>query len=106
MRRVSISEARARLPELARHVVARPGTAVVIENQRMSEAVALTSERHLRFLEAQAMELRKQAGEAFVLKGSVATDLGADELAAALESLRAEQAAAELGRLADLADPS
>jgi PHD/YefM family antitoxin component YafN of YafNO toxin-antitoxin module len=104
MRRLSISEARARLPELARHVVARPGTAVVIENQRMDEAVVLTSERHLRFLEAQAMELRKHAPAAFTLRGSAETDLGADELASALERLRSEQSAVELGRLADLAE--
>lgn len=104
MRRLSISEARARLPELARHVVARPGTAVVIENQRMDEAVVLTSERHLRYLEAEVAELRKRAGAAFVLAGSAATELGADELAAALDRLRSEQSAADLGRLADLAE--
>lgn len=101
---MSISEARARLPELARHVVARPGAAVVIENQRMDEAVVLTSERHLRFLEAQVAELRKHVAGSFVLRGSAETDLGPDELAAALTRLRSEQSAAELGRLAEFAD--
>ena len=104
MRRLSISEARARLPELARQVVARPGTAVVIDNQRMDEAVVLTSERHLRYLEAEVEELRKRAGETFVLAGSAATDLEADELAEALAQLRSEQSAAALGRLAELAE--
>jgi PHD/YefM family antitoxin component YafN of YafNO toxin-antitoxin module len=104
MPRLSISEARARLPELARQVVARPGTAVVIENQRMDEAVVLTSERHLRYLEAEVEGLRKRVGDPFALAGSAATDLDADELAAALERLRSEQNAAALGRLSELAD--
>jgi hypothetical protein len=76
----------------------------VIENQRMDEAVVLTSERHLRFLEAQVAELRKQAGGSFVLAGSADTDLPVEELAVALERLRAERSAVELGRLASLAE--
>jgi len=104
MKRLSISEARARLPELARQVVSRPGTAVVIENQRMDEAVVLTSERHLRYLEAELEVLRKRAGESFLLAGSASTDLDADELAEALARLRSEQSAAALGRLAELAE--
>ena len=50
------------------------------------------------------MELRKQAPAAFTLLGSAETDLGAEELAAALEQLRSERSAAELGRLADLVE--
>lgn len=100
---MSISEARARLPELARYVVARPGAVVVIENRRMEEAVALTSVRHLEALERQVRERSKEVGMGFVLKGSIETDLSDAELEAAFQRMRAEQASLEVVRLEGLA---
>ncbi len=99
---IGISEARARLPELAGRVASRPGEVVVIENRRRGERVVLTAESYLRSLEEVVAEAQKQAGKAFELEGSIESDLDADELAGALAALRRARDAADLARLEDL----
>jgi hypothetical protein len=103
MEPIGISEARARLLELASHVASRSGKVVVIENRRRGERVALVAETYLRLLEMRVKEMEKLPMDAFVLEGSVESDLSAAELAEAITLMRKAQDAADLGRLADLA---
>jgi hypothetical protein len=101
---LTISEARARLPELVRYVTTRPDAVVRIENRRRGERVVLTSEGYLRWLEAMVKESNERDAEPFKLAGSIESDLTPDELEVALAEIEAEQAAqweAELARTAD-----
>ena len=98
--RLSISEARARLPELAQRVMDSPHEVVIIEHRDYEERVVLTSERHLQYLEALAENTRMQKSAKFKLAGSITSDLSDDELAAALAALREEAAAAAAAKLA------
>jgi hypothetical protein len=104
MEPIGISEARARLLELASRVASRSGEVVVIENRRRGERVALVAESYLRSLEVRVQEAEKKTGEAFVLEGSMESDLSAEALAAAITQLRKAHDAADLERLADLAE--
>jgi len=104
MEPIAISEARARLLELASRVASRSGEVVVIENRRKGERVALVAESYLRSLEVRVTEAEKKTGAEFVLEGSIESDLTAEALAAAIARLRAERDASDLGRLADLAE--
>ncbi len=99
---IGIAEARARLPELAGRVAARPGDVVVIENRRRGERVVLTAESYLNTLEAVVAAAQRQGGEPFELEGSIVSHLDADELDAAMAALRAARDAADLARLEDL----
>jgi hypothetical protein len=101
---LTISEARARLPELARYVTSRPDAVVRIENRRRGERVVLTSERYLDSLEAFVKESKKGTVEPFKLAGSIESDLSAEELEAALEAINAEQAALGLEKMLRFAD--
>jgi hypothetical protein len=75
---------------------------VVIENRRRGERVALVAESYLRSLEAIVEETQKKPGAGFELEGSIASDLTAEELEAAIASLRKGQDAADQARLAGL----
>jgi hypothetical protein len=101
---LTISEARARLPELVQYVTSRPDAVVRIENRRRGKRVVLTSEGYLRWLEAVVKESKKGDAQPFKLAGSIESDLTPDELEAALEEIEAEQAALWEARLAKLAD--
>jgi PHD/YefM family antitoxin component YafN of YafNO toxin-antitoxin module len=104
MKPIGIAEARRRLPELAARVAQRTGETVVIENRRRGDRVVLTAESYLRGLEAIVEESRKQqGGEAFVLEGSITSELQGDALEQAMVALRRERNASRLGRLADIA---
>lgn len=104
MEPIPISDARARLLELAGHVAARPGEAVLIENRRQGDRVALVAESYLRTLEATVAEMQKKPAEEFELVGSIETDLSPGELAGAITALRKAQDAADMVRLADIAE--
>ena len=96
--RISISDARARLPELAQLAMDSPGSVIIIEHRDYDERLVLTTESYVHLLEETIVGLRKQLGsDGFELEGSLETDLTAEEMAADLEASRAEQA-----RLADV----
>src|SRR5687767_1290610 len=93
--RLSISEARARLPELAQRAIATPGAVIIIEHRDYSENLVLTTEGHYRMLEALVEKAATVQTGDFKLAGSMSSDLSDDELEAAMAELRAETAAAE-----------
>ena len=97
---LSISEARARLPELAQLVMESPGKRIIIEHRDRKERVVLIAESHLIRLEAMVEHLKQQGGGSFTLAGSITSDLSDDELEAALAGLREEAAAAAAAKLA------
>jgi hypothetical protein len=98
-RRINISEARARLPELARYVIHSPERVVMIEHRDLPDTLVLTTESHLNYLHTVIRELRKQNGSEFRLAGSIQSDLSAEELEAELDSMRREQRLADEKRL-------
>jgi PHD/YefM family antitoxin component YafN of YafNO toxin-antitoxin module len=102
--RLSISEARARLPELAQRVMDTPGEMVIIEHRDREERLVLTSESHIRMLQARAEALvkRMQKGTEFKLAGSLHTDLSDDELEAWLQAAKVAQHAEDQRRLSEL----
>jgi hypothetical protein len=100
---INISEARGRLPELARYLARHPDRVVLVEHRDLDERIALTTERHLRYLEAVAQELKARVGKPFRLEGSVTSPLTDEELDAALEKLRAERGRAADARLREIA---
>ncbi|HEX7048813.1 MAG TPA: hypothetical protein VF188_01275 [Longimicrobiales bacterium] len=102
-RKLSISEARSRLPELAHRVARSPGAVEYIEHRDLDETLALTTKSHLEYLEATVKELRKKVAVPFTLAGSLAA--GADDAAleAALDAMREEQAALADTKLGELA---
>jgi len=89
-RPTSISEARARLPELARRVAGTPGRVEYISHRDLEDDVAMTTRSHLRFLEDSLRALRARTAGAFSLSGSMATEVGDAELDAALDALRTD----------------
>ncbi|NJD64919.1 MAG: hypothetical protein FIB00_06705 [Chloroflexi bacterium] len=95
--RLSISEARARLPELAQLAMASPDDVIIIEHRDRKERLVLTTESHLRTLEAMVEGLRNaMPGGPFKLAGSLHSDLTDDEIEAELLAAKeARHAAAE-----------
>src|SRR4029450_11763162 len=73
--RLSISEARARLPELAQRVMGTPGSAIIIEHRDYKENLVLTTEEHLRTLEVLVDKAANKEKSGFRLLGSMSTDL-------------------------------
>jgi hypothetical protein len=69
-RKLNISQARAELLSLARHLNANPHDVVVLEHRDLDEPLVLTSARHLRSLERLIQELRKPSNSGFRLAGS------------------------------------
>ena len=96
---LSISEARARLPELAQFVMEAPGFTVIIEHRDRKERVVLTAESHLRTLEAIVDNQKKQNTDSFMLAGSVSSELTDDQLQAALTGLREKASAAASSKI-------
>lgn len=98
-----ISQARARLPELAQRVMDSPNEVVYIQHRDRKERLVLTTETHIRMLETMVMNLRKQlAAVPFRLEGSLETSLSADELAAAIDAGRSAEAESAESRQRDL----
>ena len=87
---VSISEARARLPELARYLSGSPDGVVLIEHRDREERLALITERRLRYLESLSAASFVREGGSFQLAGSMTSDLDDEELEEALSALKRE----------------
>jgi len=69
-KRMTVSEARAKLFDLVEYVTDTPDAAVVIEHRNRKERAVLVDESHFQYLEAVAREMRKQAPP-FRLEGSL-----------------------------------
>jgi len=103
-RKLTISEARARLPELARKVVSEPGTVEYIAHRDLPDDLALTAASHLRALERTVEELRKRLNMApFKVAGSLASELNDDALEDVLARIRGEAGESARRKLEDLA---
>jgi hypothetical protein len=89
-RSLSISEARARLPELARYLAETPEGVVLIEHRDRAERLALITERRLRYMESLLSATLVQEGGSFRLAGSMTSDLDDEGLEAALSALKRE----------------
>ncbi len=95
-RKLNISEARGRLPEIAKFLSSHPDQVILVEHRDLPETMALTTARHLRYLETVVEELRKQASRPFKLAGSITSRLSDEDLDNALAEGRKSQA--ELAR--------
>lgn len=87
---MSISEARARLPELARRIAGSPGRVEYIAHRDLDEDIAMTTRSHLRFLEDSLREIRSRTAPTFRLADSITTELSDAQVEEALASGRAE----------------
>jgi hypothetical protein len=76
---LGISEARARLPELAKRLAAMPGRVEYISHRDLDEDLALTTRAHIEYLEALVKELRARNASEFALAGSVLIPEGRGE---------------------------
>lgn len=97
---MSISEARARFPELAKKVSARPGAVEYIEHRDLQGHLALTTASHIAYLEATIAELKKRLGTPFSLMASISSSHSDAEIEAALKTSREEQAREASSKLA------
>lgn len=102
-KRLKISEARGKLPQLAKFLADHPGEVVLVEHRDLDHRIALTTEGHIRYLETVAKELKKQVSRPFKLAGSIASSLSDDQLEAALRTMREEQATLREQKSRDLA---
>lgn len=102
-RRLTISEARGNLLQLARFLADHPHEVVLVEHRDLDQRIALTTEGHIRYLESVMRELKKQVGRPFKLAGSIASSLSDEELEAALRATREEQAGLWEKKLRELA---
>lgn len=92
---MKISEARGKLPEVARYLEQNPDEVVLIRHRDLDQRLALVTESHLRGLETLIRELRQRLAEPFVLSGSLGsgrTDAGIEE---ELRALRVVQGRAD-----------
>ena len=87
---LSISDARARLPELARYLSGAPDGVVFIEHRDRAERLALITERRLRYLESLVGASLVREGGSFQLAGSMTSDLDDEELEEALMAVKRE----------------
>lgn len=101
-KRISISEARARLPELARRIAGSPGRVEYITHRDLDEDIAMTTRSHLRFLEDSLRALRGRARASFQLAESMTTDLSDAELEAALSGAKGAAGEAAEAKRTDL----
>lgn len=85
---ISISEARARLPELVRRIAGSPGRVEYITHRDLDEDIAMTTRSHLRFLEDSLRALRGRAATDFRLADSMSTELTDAEIEAALADVK------------------
>lgn len=101
---MKISEARARLPELAKRVVREAGAVEYIEHRDLPERLALTTESYIRFLETTVTELKRMRAEPFSLEGSITSTLSNEELEAAFSAARESQASQDAAGFRELLD--
>lgn len=94
-RNLSISQARARLPELAHRIAGSPGRVEYIAHRDLDEDIAMTTRSHLRFLEDSLQELRSRSATAFRLAESMSTDLSDAQVEAALAALKVDASGGE-----------
>lgn len=90
-RSMKISEARGKLPEVARYLDRNPDEVVLIQHRDLDQRLALVTEAHLRGLETLIRELRQRLAEPFVLSGSLASGQADDGMDEALRALRTSQ---------------
>lgn len=102
---VSISDARARLPELAKHLANNPEDVVIIEHRDLPERIVMVNENYLRFLETLVKEKVKPKTGGFRLAGSITSDLSDDELDAFLEAMRVDAAERAREKFRDINEP-
>jgi len=102
VRRIRISEARARLPELARYLRRSPHQVVLIDHRDMEERLALITERHLRFLESMVDAANQRRARKFKLAGSISSSLTDEAIEQALDAMRREQDTREQAKNATL----
>jgi hypothetical protein len=88
---LSISDARARLPELARRLAEDPEGVVFIEHRDRAERLAVITEKRLRYLESLVAGSIAREGGSFRLAGSMTSDLDDEELEGALKALKRDQ---------------
>jgi hypothetical protein len=101
-RHISISEARGKLPQIAKLLKRSPDEVVLIEHRDMNDRLAIVSERHLRNLESIVKSLKDQFSKPFRLAGSIETKLSDEELEEALETIKKEQEQTAAAKLEDL----
>lgn len=91
-KRIKISEARAKLPQLAQYLRRRPAEVVIIEHRDLDEQLVLTTESYVRYLRTTIRELQKNGGKPFKLAGSVTSELSDEQLEMTLRQDRSRQA--------------
>jgi hypothetical protein len=101
---MTISEARAKLPELAKKVSGTPGAVEYIQHRDLPDYLVLTTASHISYLEDTIRALRKQLAVPFTLLGSIESDLTEDELELRLAQSRVENAAKEAEKLKEVAE--
>lgn len=89
-RSISISEARAQLPALAKYLRRSPREVVFIEHRDLPERLALTTESHLRYLESLVEAAAKQGAGRFKLAGSMTSSSSDDEIEEELAKIKRE----------------
>lgn len=97
---MKISEARGKLPEVARYLEQNPDEVVLIRHRDLDQRLALVTESHLRGLEATIRELRKRLAEPFALSESLGSGRSDAEVEEDLRALRAGQGRVDERRLA------
>lgn len=101
-RSISISEARARLPALAKYLRRSPDQVVFIEHRDIPERLALITEARLRYLESLVEAAARRGKGTFRLAGSMTSKLTDQELEAELVKIKQEDrelSAAKAGQL-------
>lgn len=94
-KRLTVSEARAKLFDLVEYVTETPDSTVVIEHRDRKGRAVLVDESHYQYLEAMTRELKKQVPPTeFRLAGSLLPPEGDDgvDLGEVLDQVRKEQA--------------
>ncbi len=89
-KRMTVSEARAKLYELVEEVTDAPDQAVVIEHRDRRSRAVLVDESHFQYLEAIATEYRKRSTP-FRLRGSLELAVSEDEFDEWMDRNRSEQ---------------
>jgi hypothetical protein len=101
-RHISISEARGKLPQIARLLKRSPHEVVLVEHRDMDDRLAIVSERHLRSLESIVRSLREQFSKPFRLAGSIESKLSDQELEEALGAIKKDAQSKAAAKLKDL----
>ena len=99
---ISISEARGKLPQIARLLQRSPDEVVLVEHRDMDDRLAIVSERHLRNLESIVKSLKDRFSKPFRLAGSIESKLSDQELEEALDAIKKEQESKAAAKLKDL----